>query len=149
MCTTGHSNLCDLGAATFAPGQISDGTVRYHFEGRDLNVMAKVGTFAEHGVVREASLVKVYPDLPLNVVALVSCGATTGGPAVYRAEVKPGETVVVVGVRRRRRPKVNRSVVQRRARSGRAGGAVAFPIPNAPTKIQVSCSTASFILHCT
>ncbi len=28
MCITGHSNLCDLGAATFAPGQISDGTVR-------------------------------------------------------------------------------------------------------------------------
>jgi alcohol dehydrogenase-like protein len=55
MCTTGHSKLCDLGAATFAPGQISDGTVRYHFEGWDLNVMAKVGTFAEHGVVHEAS----------------------------------------------------------------------------------------------
>ena len=26
MCITGHSNLCDLGAATFAPGQITDGT---------------------------------------------------------------------------------------------------------------------------
>jgi NDMA-dependent alcohol dehydrogenase len=99
MCTTGHSNLCDLGAATFAPGQISDGTMRYHLNGRDLNVMAKVGTFAEHGVVHQASLVKVDPDLPLNVVALVSCGVTTGwGSAVYRAEVKPGETVVVVGV---------------------------------------------------
>ena len=42
---------------------------------------------------------KVDPDLPLNVVALVSCGVTTGwGSAVYRAEVMPGETVVVVGV---------------------------------------------------
>ena len=28
MCITGHTNLCDLGAATFALGQISDGTVR-------------------------------------------------------------------------------------------------------------------------
>jgi S-(hydroxymethyl)glutathione dehydrogenase/alcohol dehydrogenase len=99
MCTTGHSNLCDLGAATFAPGQISDGTSRYHLNGLDLNVMAKVGTFAEHSVVHEASLVKVEPDLPLNVVALVSCGVTTGwGSAVYRAEVMPGETVVVVGI---------------------------------------------------
>ncbi|HEY2566023.1 MAG TPA: NDMA-dependent alcohol dehydrogenase [Acidimicrobiales bacterium] len=99
MCTTGHSNLCDLGAATFAPGQISDGTSRYHLNGQDLNVMAKVGTFAEHSVVHEASLVKVEPDLPLNVVALVSCGVTTGwGSAVYRAEVMPGETVVVVGI---------------------------------------------------
>ena len=99
MCTTGHSNLCDLGAATFAPGQISDGTSRYHLNGQDLNVMAKVGTFAEHRVVHDASLVKVEPDLPLNVVALVSCGVTTGwGSAVYRAEVMPGETVVVVGI---------------------------------------------------
>ena len=28
MCLTGHTNLCDLGAETFSPGQISDGTVR-------------------------------------------------------------------------------------------------------------------------
>ncbi|HEV3282106.1 MAG TPA: NDMA-dependent alcohol dehydrogenase [Acidimicrobiales bacterium] len=99
MCITGHSNLCDLGAATFSPGQISDGTVRYHHDGQDLNVMAKLGTFAEHGVTHEASLVTVDPDLPLSVVALVSCGVTTGwGSAVYRAEVMPGDTVVVVGV---------------------------------------------------
>jgi NDMA-dependent alcohol dehydrogenase len=99
MCITGHSNLCDLGAATFAPGQISDGSARYHLNGRDLNVMAKLGTFAEHSVAHEASLVPVDRDVPLGVVALVSCGVTTGwGSAVYRAEVKPGDTVVVVGV---------------------------------------------------
>jgi NDMA-dependent alcohol dehydrogenase len=99
MCVTGHSNLCDLGAATFTPGQLSDGTARYHFNGQGLNVMSKLGTFAEHGVVHEASLVKVDQDLPLRAVALVSCGVTTGwGSAVYRAEVKPGDTVVVVGV---------------------------------------------------
>ncbi len=34
MCITGHSNLCDLGAATFLPGQIADGTIRYHLDGR-------------------------------------------------------------------------------------------------------------------
>jgi S-(hydroxymethyl)glutathione dehydrogenase/alcohol dehydrogenase len=99
MCITGHSNLCDLGAATFVPGQISDGTARYHLDGRELNVMSKLGTFAEHGVVHEASLVKVDPELPLSAVALVSCGVTTGwGSAVYRAEVQAGDTVVVVGV---------------------------------------------------
>jgi S-(hydroxymethyl)glutathione dehydrogenase/alcohol dehydrogenase len=99
MCITGHSNLCDMGAATFLPGQISDGTARYHLKGEPLNVMAKLGTFAEHSVSHEASLVQVDRDLPLGVVALVSCGVTTGwGSAVYRAEVKPGDTVVVVGV---------------------------------------------------
>lgn len=98
MCVTGHTNLCDLGAATFTVGQISDGTSRHHLRGEDINFMAKVGTFAEHSVVHEASLVKVDPEVPLSLVALVSCGVTTGwGSAVYRAEVRPGETVVVVG----------------------------------------------------
>jgi S-(hydroxymethyl)glutathione dehydrogenase/alcohol dehydrogenase len=98
-CVTGHSNLCDLGAGTFGLGQISDGTSRHHIRGQDVNILAKLGTFSEHTVVNEQSLVKVDADLPLPAVALVSCGVTTGwGSAVHRAEVKPGETVVVVGV---------------------------------------------------
>jgi NDMA-dependent alcohol dehydrogenase len=98
-CVTGHSNLCDLGAATFGMGQISDGTARHHVRGQDVGIMAKLGTFAEHSVVNEQSLVKVEPDLPLTAVALVSCGVTTGwGSAVNRAEVRPGQTVVVVGI---------------------------------------------------
>jgi S-(hydroxymethyl)glutathione dehydrogenase/alcohol dehydrogenase len=98
-CVTGHSNLCDLGAQMFGIGQISDGTARHHIKGQDVNILAKLGTFSEHSVVNEQSLVKVDADLPLPAVALVSCGVTTGwGSAVNRAEVRPGETVVVVGI---------------------------------------------------
>lgn len=98
-CVTGHTNLCDLGAQTFARGQISDGTYRHHAGGQGLGTMAKLGTFAEHTVINEASAVKVDDDLPPAAVAVVSCGVTTGfGSAVHRAEVKPGDTVVVVGV---------------------------------------------------
>lgn len=99
FCVTGYTNLCDSGARVAAPGQISDGTDRHHLGDRALRVFAKVGTFAEHGVIHESSAVKVDGDLPFPAVALVSCGVTTGfGSAVYRAEVRPGETVVVVGV---------------------------------------------------
>ena len=73
MCVTGHSNLCDLGAATFALGQISDGTSRHHLNGQDINFMAKVGTFAEHSVVHEASLVRSTPTCRLS--AWPSCRA--------------------------------------------------------------------------
>jgi NDMA-dependent alcohol dehydrogenase len=98
-CVTGHSNLCDLGAQMFGTGQISDGTSRHHIKGQDVNILAKLGTFSEHSVVNEQSLVKVDADLPLPAVALVSCGVTTGwGSAVHRAEVRPGETVAVVGI---------------------------------------------------
>lgn len=54
--------------------------------------------FSEHMLLSEASVIKVEPDLPLDAVCLVSCGVATGyGSAVNRAEVKPGDTVVVVG----------------------------------------------------
>jgi S-(hydroxymethyl)glutathione dehydrogenase/alcohol dehydrogenase len=99
FCVTGHTNLCDLGAEALTPGQISDGTDRHHLNGQGLNVLVKLGTFAEHSVIHEASAVKVDRDLPMTAVALVSCGVTTGfGSAVHRAEVQPGETVVVVGI---------------------------------------------------
>ena len=99
FCVTGRTNLCDLGAGTFSPGQISDNTNRHHLDGQDLNILAKLGTFAEHSVVHEASVIKVDADLPMAAVALVSCGVTTGwGSAVHRAEVQPGETAVVVGI---------------------------------------------------
>jgi S-(hydroxymethyl)glutathione dehydrogenase/alcohol dehydrogenase len=97
-CVTGRTNLCDLGAAVFAPGQISDGTDRHRIGGKGVAMLAKLGTFAERTVVNESSAVKVDPSLPPTAVALVSCGVTTGfGSAVNRADVRPGDTVVVVG----------------------------------------------------
>jgi S-(hydroxymethyl)glutathione dehydrogenase/alcohol dehydrogenase len=78
---------------------VTDGTYRTHTgDGKNLGTLAKLGTFAEHMVLADASVIKVEPDLPLDVVCLVSCGVATGyGSAVNRAEVKAGDTVVVVG----------------------------------------------------
>ncbi len=98
-CAQGKQNLCDLGARTFGGGMITDGTYRTHTaDGRNLGALAKLGTFSEHMVLADASVIKVEPDLPLEAVCLVSCGVATGyGSAVNRAEVKAGDTVVVVG----------------------------------------------------
>jgi NDMA-dependent alcohol dehydrogenase len=100
FCAIGQTNLCDLGAGTLAGGMVTDGTFRHHTsDGKPITTMAKLGTFAEKMTLAEASVVKVEPDLPLDVVCLVSCGVATGfGSAVNRAEVKPGDTVVVVGI---------------------------------------------------
>lgn len=98
-CAQGKQNLCDLGARTFGGGMITDETYRTHSaSGADLNTFAKLGTFAEHMLLADSSVIKVEPDLPLDVVCLVSCGVATGyGSAVNRAEVRAGDTVVVVG----------------------------------------------------
>ena len=98
-CASGRQNLCDLGMMTLAGGMISDGTYRYHLAGEDLNRMAQLGTFADEMVVHENSLVKINPWDNMKAAALISCGIATGfGSAVDRAKVRPGETVVVIGV---------------------------------------------------
>jgi NDMA-dependent alcohol dehydrogenase len=98
-CSTGRQNLCDLGAGALNRGQILDNTSRHHARGQDLAIMAKLGTFSEHTVVNELSLIKVDDDLPFSAVSLVSCGVATGwGSAVERAGTAPGDTVVVVGI---------------------------------------------------
>jgi NDMA-dependent alcohol dehydrogenase len=98
-CSTGRQNLCDAGAGTMMNGMITDGTNRHWLNGSDVKMMAKVGTFSQYSCVAEVSVIKVDKDLPLEAVALVSCGVATGfGSATTRADVRPGETVVVVGI---------------------------------------------------
>ena len=98
-CSTGRQNLCDAGMGTFLPGMITDGTHRHFLGDQPVGLMAKIGSFAEYACLSEKSIIKVDADLPLDVVALVSCGVATGyGSAVNRADVRAGDTVVVVGV---------------------------------------------------
>jgi NDMA-dependent alcohol dehydrogenase len=98
-CASGRQNLCDLGMMTLAGGMISDGQYHYHLAGENLNRMAQLGTFADEMVVHENSLVRINPWDNMKAAALISCGISTGfGSAVDRAKVKPGETVVVIGV---------------------------------------------------
>ncbi|HEY3483827.1 MAG TPA: zinc-binding dehydrogenase, partial [Ilumatobacteraceae bacterium] len=98
-CSTGRQNLCDAGAGAFLPGMITDGTSRHRAGDTDLMLFAKLGTFSEYSCVAESQVIKVEPDLPLEAVALVSCGVATGwGSATNRAAVQAGETVVVVGI---------------------------------------------------
>jgi len=97
-CATGHSNLCDLGAGIILGPQL-DGTYRFHARGQEVGQMCLLGTFSPHTVVPEASCVKIEPDFPLDKAALVGCGVTTGfGSAVRSAGIKPGDTVVVMGI---------------------------------------------------
>ncbi len=97
-CASGRQYLCDLGMTVLAGPMMSDGTWRYHLDGKNVNRMTQLGTFAESVVANEASLVKIDPGMSLKAAALISCGISTGfGSAVDRAKVRPGETVVVVG----------------------------------------------------
>ncbi|MFE3998250.1 NDMA-dependent alcohol dehydrogenase [Nocardioides sp. YIM B13467] len=97
-CANGQQSICDMGATILEgslPGQhfpISGPHGQY-------GAMCMLGTFSQYGVIHQSSCVKVDDDLPLDKAVLVGCGVPTGwGSAVNTAEVKPGQTVIVMGV---------------------------------------------------
>jgi S-(hydroxymethyl)glutathione dehydrogenase/alcohol dehydrogenase len=60
--------------------------------------MAGCGTWAEEIIVPWQGAVKVDPEVPFEVAALIGCGITTGvGAVLNTAKVRPGATVAVVG----------------------------------------------------
>ena len=90
-CSRGQQNLCDLGASLLAGTSISDGSYRVTARGKDVIPMCLLGTFSPYITVHQASVVKIEPDIPLDVAALVGCGVTTGwGSATKVADVRPG-----------------------------------------------------------
>ncbi|MGF1598029.1 MAG: NDMA-dependent alcohol dehydrogenase [Acidimicrobiales bacterium] len=97
-CASGQQNLCDLGQFLLL-GCRPDGSFRLSYEGRDVGQMCGISTFCERTVVDVASAIKVDPDLPLDKAVLTGCGVGTGwGSAVNAAEVRPGQTVIIMGV---------------------------------------------------
>jgi S-(hydroxymethyl)glutathione dehydrogenase/alcohol dehydrogenase len=99
-CSTGRQNLCNEGSKLFDLQMMTrqEGAHSHTIGDADAARFAQLGTFSEKLLVAETSLVRVEPDLPLDVVALVSCGVATGwGSAVHRAKVQPGDSVMVIG----------------------------------------------------
>ncbi len=97
-CVRGYTNLCNDGAGATLGPQL-DGTYRFHARGEDIGQMCLLGTFAKHTVVPVKSVVKIDEGFPLHLAALVGCGVTTGfGSAVRTAELRAGDTAVVVGI---------------------------------------------------
>ncbi len=98
FCARGKSNLCDKGA-TIASGQLPSGTFPYRLDGEPLGGFCMVGAFAQHTLLSEFSCVRIDAHVPLDTAALLACSVPTGwGSAVYAGGVRPGDTVVVVGL---------------------------------------------------
>lgn len=90
-CLRGELHLCPNGAAHLTSDHLS-------VDGVTLIPGLGVATFAEEVVVPEVAAVRIDPEIPLDIAALVGCGVTTGvGAALNTAKVKPGSSVVVIG----------------------------------------------------
>ena len=97
-CRSEKTNLCLAIREQQNLGYLPDGTTRLHRGEERIRHFMGTSTFAEATVMPEIALAKVSPDAPLDVVASLACGATTGiGAALYVAKVEPGSTVAVFG----------------------------------------------------
>jgi S-(hydroxymethyl)glutathione dehydrogenase/alcohol dehydrogenase len=100
FCARGQQNLCDLGAFMMA-GSRFDGTGSYRLslDGAPVAQLAGISTFSEYTTVDMNSCVKIPEDVPLVPACLLGCGVGTGwGSAVNSADIRVGDTVIVMGI---------------------------------------------------
>jgi S-(hydroxymethyl)glutathione dehydrogenase / alcohol dehydrogenase len=76
-----------------------DESGRFHtLDGQPIKHGLNTAAFAEYTVVDQSQLAVIPDDLSLDVAALLACGVITGAGAVLNtAQVRPGESVVVIG----------------------------------------------------
>ncbi len=94
QCLSGHPNVCTGGIvardASKAP--------RLSQNGQPFRTFAEIGSYADHMLLHENSLVRIDPELPLDRAALVGCGVLTGvGAALRSSGMQAGQTVAVFG----------------------------------------------------
>ena len=93
-CLTGRMSICQTTDVKLPPGKAK----RMRWKGEHLNQYLNLSSFAEQMLVHEHALVKVTPDMPMDLAALIGCGVITGyGAVVHTAKVEPGSSVAVVG----------------------------------------------------
>jgi S-(hydroxymethyl)glutathione dehydrogenase/alcohol dehydrogenase len=99
QCQRGRGSLCErthgvdatLGSSAPAPGHT-------RWRGECIERSFKLGTFAEHSLVRAEALTCLPQGFPLTHACILGCGVMTGvGAAVNIAQVQPGDTVAVLG----------------------------------------------------
>lgn len=93
-CLTGHLSLC----ITPDTRRRDDDPPRLGAPAAPMNQFLNLSAFAEQMLIHEHALVAIRPDMPLDRAALIGCAVTTGvGAVIHTANVRPGETVAVIG----------------------------------------------------
>ena len=98
-CATGHQNLCVLTDNIMMGSRPEDpNSFRLSYKGQAVGQFCNIGTFCEYSTVSVLSAVKIPQEMPLDRACLIGCSVSTGwGATANSAQVKPGDTVIVMG----------------------------------------------------
>jgi alcohol dehydrogenase len=98
-CTEGRPNLCQSSWIARGNGTLQTGARRLRVGDVPLHHWSGISAFAQYAVVVPSSLVRIDPDVPLEVAAIFGCAVVTGvGAVVNTARVPAGASVAVVGL---------------------------------------------------
>ena len=93
-CLTGHMSRCQSPETKRQAGE----QPRLSQNGGTMNQFINLSSFAEQMLIHQHACVKIRKDMPLDRAALIGCGVTTGvGAVIQTSQVRPGETVAVIG----------------------------------------------------
>jgi S-(hydroxymethyl)glutathione dehydrogenase/alcohol dehydrogenase len=97
-CVRGEAAICQ--EAMFGlGGGYADGTTPLTRNGEVVTRGVGVGGFSELVITSESGAVKIAPDTPLEIAAVIGCAVQTGvGAVLNTASVEPGATVLVMGL---------------------------------------------------
>jgi len=101
FCAHPKTNLCQAVRAYTGKGVMkNDSQSRFTYEGKPIFHFMGTSTFSEYSVLHEVSVALIEDQsLPLDKIALLGCGVSTGWGAVFNtAKVHEGATVAVFGV---------------------------------------------------
>jgi alcohol dehydrogenase len=152
-CATDGRLPCTVGTAANGAGELLGHGRRLHRDGSPVAHHLGVSAFADHAVVSRRSVVRVEPDVPAEVAALLGCAVLTGGGAVLNAS-RPasGSPVLVVGLggvgmatllvaQALGHPVIGVDAVATKLTTARALGAVATYTPAELPELRVTAAT--------
>jgi Zn-dependent alcohol dehydrogenase len=97
-CVTGMPILCEVFRPLRARGTLLRGQRRLRKNSQELSHLFSQGSFAEYVVVNQESAIKIREDAPLDKIASLACGASTGiGSVLNVARVEAGARVAIFG----------------------------------------------------
>jgi Zn-dependent alcohol dehydrogenase len=98
FCTRGQPTLCAVYSASLFSNLLPDGTSPLSRDGDIVYRGLATAAWAERTIMPAAAVVKVDPDVPLEVACVIGCAVQTGvGAVLNTAKVEEGATVLVLG----------------------------------------------------
>ncbi len=98
FCTRNQPTLCSVYGMSLFSSLLPDGTSPLSRHGELVYRGLATAAWAEQAIMPEAGVVKVAPDVPLEVACVLGCAVQTGvGAVLNTAKVEEGATVMVLG----------------------------------------------------